>query len=97
MMKGVRLRGAKKEIRDGNSFLIPPSAYYIQYIDMWSANKGNKLLTKETNSLILACLACRSACLVCRSTCLVCRSACLWLLHLSAWLALVMPAPHDIP
>jgi hypothetical protein len=23
------------------------------------------------------------------------RSACLWLLHLSAWLALVMPASHD--
>jgi hypothetical protein len=57
MMKGVRLRG-EKEIRDGNSSLIPPSVYYIQYIDMWSANKGNKLLTKETNSLILACLAC---------------------------------------
>jgi hypothetical protein len=65
MMKGMRLRGEKRKIRDGSSFLIPPSAYYIQYIDMWSANKGNKLLTKETNSLILACLACRSACLVC--------------------------------
>jgi hypothetical protein len=24
MMKGVRLRGEKKEIRDGNSSLIPP-------------------------------------------------------------------------
>jgi hypothetical protein len=60
--------------------------------------------------LILACLACRSTCLICRSACLVCRSACrsaclvcrsacrlacLRLLHLSTWLALVMPAPHD--
>ena len=71
MMKGVRLRGEKKEIRDGNSSLIPLSAYYIQYIDMWSANKGNKLLDSRLPcvliSLILACLACRSACLVCRS------------------------------
>jgi hypothetical protein len=64
MMKGMRLRGEKKEIRDGSSFLIPKSAYYIQYIDTWSANNGNKLLAKETNSLILACLACRSACLL---------------------------------
>jgi hypothetical protein len=69
MMKGMRLRGEKRKIRDGSSFLISLSACYIQYIDMRSANKGNKLLTKETNSLILACLACRSACLACRSAC----------------------------
>jgi hypothetical protein len=28
----------------GSSFLIPKSAYYIQYIGTYPANNGNKLL-----------------------------------------------------
>jgi hypothetical protein len=62
MMKGVRLRGEKKEIRDGNSSLIPPSGYYIQYVDMWSANKGNKLLDSRLPCMPIS-LPCMPICL----------------------------------
>jgi hypothetical protein len=33
MMKGMRLRGERERLEMGSSFLIPKSAYYIQYID----------------------------------------------------------------
>jgi hypothetical protein len=69
MMKGVRLRGEKKEIRDGNSFFFSPSAYYIQYIDMWSANKGNKLLDSRLPCMPIS-LPCMPISLPCMPICL---------------------------
>jgi hypothetical protein len=87
MMKGMRLRGEKRKIRDGSSFLISPSAYYIQYIDMWSANKGNKLRDSRLPCMpislpcMLICLPislpCMPISLPCIPNCMPCIPICM--------------------